>query len=274
MKKVSGSNFEFAQKIVKKVFAGVLGISFMMFTTGFTDKNVQNVVVEVDGRIVETHTANFSPKNIFDTIGVTLNEHDEYTVTKKGNSFKVQVQRSVPVSVRIENSGATYYNTAADNVYDFLRANGYDMRKYEANVALDDPITKDMQIVLTDKEARLAREKAAAIAAQEAKKRQIQTSRGHKEYTNVYTMEASAYLPSDGGGSGITASGMRAARGVVAVDPRVIPLGTKVYVEGYGEAIAADTGGAIKGSKIDLCMESYSEAINFGRRNVTVYVLK
>lgn len=74
-------------------------------------------------------------------------------------------------------------------------------------------------------------------------------------------------------GYGITASGMKAGYGVVAVDPRVIPLGTKLYVEGYGYCIAADTGGAIKGNKIDLCFNSYSEAVNYGRKNVTVYIL-
>ncbi len=74
-------------------------------------------------------------------------------------------------------------------------------------------------------------------------------------------------------GYGITASGMRAGYGVVAVDPRVIPLGTKLYVEGYGYCIAGDTGGAIKGNKIDLCFNSYSEAVNYGRKNVTVYIL-
>ena len=67
--------------------------------------------------------------------------------------------------------------------------------------------------------------------------------------------------------------GIPARHGVVAVDPSIIPLGARVYIPGYGEAIAADTGGAIYGDRIDLCMETYGEAINFGRRYVTVYVL-
>lgn len=94
------------------------------------------------------------------------------------------------------------------------------------------------------------------------------------DYAAVMTMEATAYLPSDGGGSGITATGIPATYGVAAVDPAVIPLGSRLYIPGYGEAIAADTGGAIYGYRIDLCMESYSEAMNFGRRDVTVYVLR
>ena len=87
-------------------------------------------------------------------------------------------------------------------------------------------------------------------------------------------MRATAYLPTDGSATGTTAMGIPATYGIVAVDPRVIPLGTRVYIPGYGEALAADTGGAIKGYKIDLCMESYSQAMRFGRRDVTVYILE
>ena len=93
-------------------------------------------------------------------------------------------------------------------------------------------------------------------------------------YVREYDMEATAYLPTDGDGNGITASGMLAERGVVAVDTDVIPLGTRLYIPGYGMAIAGDTGGAIYGERIDLCMESYGEAMEFGRRWVKVYVLE
>lgn len=92
-------------------------------------------------------------------------------------------------------------------------------------------------------------------------------------YSAVFAMEATAYLPQDGDGACITAIGIPATYGVVAVDPSVIPLGSRLYIPGYGMAIAADTGGAIVGYCIDLCMESYAEAMDFGRRVVTVYVL-
>ena len=82
-------------------------------------------------------------------------------------------------------------------------------------------------------------------------------------------------------GYGITASGARAKRGTVAVDPRVIPLGTRLYIKSltkgvpdYGFAIAQDTGGAIKGNKIDLFMNTVWECMQFGRRPVMVYILK
>jgi len=91
------------------------------------------------------------------------------------------------------------------------------------------------------------------------------------------TMVATAYEPGPRScgrsADGITATGVPARRGVIAVDPRVIPLGSKVYVEGYGFALAADVGGAIKGNKIDLCYATVSECLQFGRRKVLVWLL-
>jgi 3D (Asp-Asp-Asp) domain-containing protein len=87
-------------------------------------------------------------------------------------------------------------------------------------------------------------------------------------------MVATAYTAHCDGCSGITASGRPAGRGIVAVDPRVIPLGTKLYIPGYGVAIAGDTGGAIVGARIDLGFNSERNAIEFGRREVTIYRLK
>lgn len=99
------------------------------------------------------------------------------------------------------------------------------------------------------------------------------------EYSKVLTMNATAYCPCakccGSYANGYTANGMKAGYGVVAVDTKVIPLGTKLYVEGYGYCIAADTGGAIKGNRIDLCYGSHQAALNsgFGHKNVKVYVL-
>lgn len=101
----------------------------------------------------------------------------------------------------------------------------------------------------------------------------VETSRGAMRFSRVEMMEASAYLPTDGSPAGLTATGIAAQHGIVAVDPDVIPLGTRVYVQGYGVALAADVGGAINGNRIDLCMEDYGDAMRFGRRSVKVYVL-
>jgi uncharacterized protein YabE (DUF348 family) len=73
---------------------------------------------------------------------------------------------------------------------------------------------------------------------------------------------------------GLTRTGIPAERGVIAVDPRVIPLGSRVYVDGYGFAVAGDTGGAIKGNRVDLCFSTHEEALRWGRKQVKVYVIE
>lgn len=93
-------------------------------------------------------------------------------------------------------------------------------------------------------------------------------------FKKAINMVSTAYTPYDSGCTGVTASGMAASKGVAAVDTSVIPFGTKLYIPGYGIAIAADTGGAINGNRIDLCYNTLSEAYGWGRRNVTVYILE
>ena len=93
-------------------------------------------------------------------------------------------------------------------------------------------------------------------------------------YTSTMSVEATAYT-----GGGITATGTSARYGAIAVDPTVIPYGTKMYIVSddgkwiYGVATAEDCGGAIKGHIIDLYFDDYSTCIQFGRRNCTVYIL-
>jgi len=91
-----------------------------------------------------------------------------------------------------------------------------------------------------------------------------------------WRMVATAYYAGGGGlnGNGITATGLRARKGIIAVDPSVIRLGTKLYIEGYGEAIAADTGGWIKGNRVDLCFDTLEECYRYGRRKIYVYLME
>lgn len=99
----------------------------------------------------------------------------------------------------------------------------------------------------------------------------VSTNKGEFEIIKEFSMKATAYTEM---GNNITASGMRAAVGVVAVDPRVIPLGSKLYIEGYGYAIAGDTGGAIKNNRIDLYFNTERECVNYGvKNNIKVYLL-
>jgi 3D (Asp-Asp-Asp) domain-containing protein len=111
---------------------------------------------------------------------------------------------------------------------------------------------------------------ASALAAFEARgiSQMAELARG------AMLMFATAYTAGSAGGSGMTAIGRRAGYGIVAVDPRVIPLGTHLYIPGYGIAVAGDTGGDIVGRRIDLGFDTLGAAMAFGRRAVTVYRLK
>ncbi|MDK0871172.1 3D domain-containing protein [Clostridium perfringens] len=93
------------------------------------------------------------------------------------------------------------------------------------------------------------------------------------KYKKTLSMEATAYS-----GGTLTAMGLKPVRdpggiSTIAVDPSVIPLGSKVYIPGYGYAIASDTGGVIKGNIIDLYMNSHDECISWGRRQVTLHIV-
>ena len=98
-------------------------------------------------------------------------------------------------------------------------------------------------------------------------------------YSHYIDVTATAYGKNDGSSGDWTYSGTRATRGVIAVDPKVIPLRSKVYVVGdygdYGVNSADDIGGGIKGNRIDICMDcSLEEMLRFGRRQMRVYILE
>ncbi|EKN70302.1 hypothetical protein BABA_05736 [Neobacillus bataviensis LMG 21833] len=116
------------------------------------------------------------------------------------------------------------------------------------------------------------------VVAVGTKELTMQVSRGAEETGTEFYVTATAYTAYCNGCSGRTATGLDLRANpnmkVIAVDPRVIPLGTKVYVEGYGYAVAADTGGAIKGYIIDLLMPSNAEAYRWGRKKVKIKILQ
>lgn len=114
------------------------------------------------------------------------------------------------------------------------------------------------EVVVTPKPVRLALGSYEVISRQ-----------GPVRGGRAFKFEATAYTHT----GYRTATGAHTRRGIVAVDPRVIPLGTKLYIEGYGHGVAADTGGAIKGRRIDVFLESEVAARKWGRRSVDVYIL-
>lgn len=113
---------------------------------------------------------------------------------------------------------------------------------------------------------------------EEAEEEVVASSNTSEQEAKVLTVTATAYTADCEGGTGVTYTGIdlkaNPNQKVIAVDPSVIPLGTKVYVEGYGHAIAADIGGAIKGNKIDVFIPSQAKAEDWGIKTVEVKILE
>ena len=97
---------------------------------------------------------------------------------------------------------------------------------------------------------------------------------GLPNYSRTVYVEATAYSSAESGLSAYTASGTLCRRGVIATDPNFIPLGTKVYIPGYGYAVAEDTGGAIVGNVIDVAFDSVAECYEFGRQFLEIYIIE
>ncbi len=132
---------------------------------------------------------------------------------------------------------------------------------------------KETQRKLVSEEVTKEPVEKIVLVGTKARKTFLTNSTAPAGYKKVLYMNCTAYSA-----GGTTATGRPAKWGVIAVDPNVIPLGTKVYVETpdgkyiYGTAVAADTGGAIKGNIIDICVNTRKEAYAFGRRMVNVYI--
>ncbi len=130
------------------------------------------------------------------------------------------------------------------------------------------------RVVLNEKKLKDKQDKVVSVGTK-AKPIQV-ASRGSGNGKEIY-VTSTAYTASCNGCSGTTATGVNLHANpnakVIAVDPGVIPLGSKVYVDGYGYAIASDTGGAIKGNKIDVFFPSKSDAYRWGRKTVKIKIL-
>ncbi|TQR19366.1 3D domain-containing protein [Psychrobacillus vulpis] len=119
---------------------------------------------------------------------------------------------------------------------------------------------------------------ASTGKAKNTKTKNPSRSNSEDKVVKEFVVSASAFTANCNGCTGITSTGINLKRNpdvkVIAVDPNVIKLGTKVYVEGYGYAIAGDTGGGIKGNKIDVFFSSTNDAYKWGRKNVTIKILE
>lgn len=185
------------------------------------------------------------------------------TTKKKNNDLK-------PGETKVITEGV---DGIKENTYTVKTVNGVqESKELAGSETIKEPVNKVVEY---------AEEKKAEAPA--ARSTGGTTSRGNIRYKKVLNVTATAYellFGSKNGKPGKTASGRTLSLGMIAVDPRVIPLGTRVYVESpdgkyvYGEAVAADTGSGIVGNRIDICLATYRECINFGVRPMKVYILE
>lgn len=226
------------------------------------------VTVSADGNVMELMTAQTTVKDVLKNHKIDLGKHDIVTPerdTVVKNGMEITVQRveyrkkteTVEIPYKSETKGVDTLPQGTSKVVT-KGENGQDKVTYKIKYVDGDEVSRE----------EVARETVKAPVTEVIEKSTIGTIQG-VEYSRKFVVRAYSYT-----GGGRTASGKPAAVGRIAVDPRVIPLGTRVYVEGYGFAEAADTGGNIKGNTIDVYYNSSGQCRQWGVRNVTIYILK
>ena len=192
-------------------------------------------------------------KIVVDRVDVKTETVDEYVEQDEIEEEQSYLAPGVRVTISEGSPGVNR------NTYEVIYENGAEIgRELISSEKVRDPVSRVVGV-------------GPADSTGTATKAMATTSDGASfYYTSSMTVEATAYTWT----GNRTATGTWPKVGTIAVDPKVIPLGTKVYVSGYGFAVAEDTGGAIKNNIIDLYMDTNEACINWGRRNVTLYILE
>lgn len=255
------------------------------------ERNVKSSAYTVDDLLSELQITRGSDIYVSLPSGVKLKEGMKITISKVTVDY-VDVTEVIPyVSETRNNSsmakGTTKVSQAGKNgvrkvTYEVKYKDGVEVERTEVNSVVEKDAVKRIVDVGTKGASSSGKGSAPTFSGNAGS-----SSAKSFSYSRVITCSASAYdlsyescgkYPGDPN-YGITASGMKAQYGVVAVDPSVIPLGTRLYIESvdgtwtYGYCVAGDTGSGIKGNRVDLFYNSRGEALAFGRRQAKVYIL-
>jgi len=250
------------------------------------------VTILVDGNEVTVNTTGETVREVLEKANISLNEKDmvNYALADKIlDNMRIQITRVTEDII-----------TLTDKIpYKTIKRPNYSMEKGQERIVQEgaEGISEKQYAVVFHDGKEVSRQLIGEKILTEPKNRIYEdgtiavarTSRGETfRYKRVLDMQATAYdLSYESCGKkpgdkyyGISATGMQVRRGIVAVDPRVIPLYSRLYIEAadgswvYGYAVAGDTGSAVKGNIIDLFMDSPTEVKNFGRRKAKVYILE
>ncbi len=256
-------------------------------------QRLKNVTVNISGREEHYLTSAETVGEFLRQQNIDINYHDIINIPTDSEleaDAYIEITRVVRRIVKVESQIPFDTKTVRDSAMDISESkivtegeNGIKLETYE--VVSENGVEVSRELI-SDEITKEPVTQVKAVGTHSNAKRNIEKSQDFS-YSKVITCNATAYdlsfqscgkRPGDPG-YGITASGTHAKYGTVAVDPRVIPLGTRMYIESadgsfvYGYCVAEDTGGAIKGNKVDLFFDSYSECMQFGRRSVNVYIL-
>ncbi len=241
---------------------------------------VPEVILSLDQVEMKIHTKSFTIDQFIEEQGIVLGEND--TISPAGLE---EIEEGMTILVKREKTRVQ--TREADLPYDLKVEKTSNLKPGERKVkqaGKNGLVTRDFEVTYLGGEMVGETQISSWILEEpqpeiilEGKKNVIVDPKTGKTfgYKKMLNMEATAYTHGPGDKwHGQTASGMPTFVGMVAVDRRTIPLGTKLYVEGYGLAHAGDVGGAVKGNIIDLYMNSNQEARAHGRRARKVYVLE
>ena len=279
---------------MKKIVALIIGLIITVVTattvSAATDYEVKkgdnlwtiayhnNTTVEKLKDINELDSSLIHPKQM-----LKLDETEpEYYIVEKGDSLG-EISRGYGDDVTVENLKA-WNNLNSDLIIIGQQLVVNDASELNTEQVAAEQANADSTIEMKEAESVPENETEEApedeVVTLEAEEEVNSTAESESSQPNGKTIsvEATAYTAYCSGCSGITATGIDLKANpyekVIAVDPNVIPLGTKVFVEGYGHAVAADTGGAIKGNKIDIHVPTKDQAYNWGRKVVEVTILE
>lgn len=242
---------------------GCMLLLFVLFLTpakAFTTLPIPTQAVSMQGKTIKVTTP-YTDKNILNVINV---KNENYVVTKKGNVLLVQnVQITtkvnyvyLPPKVVVQPSSVVAQGKTAvlSSGSPTIKAQTWKIKTVDGQVVEKKLVAEQIVRQGTDKVVALGQG-------------------AYRGQAQEILMVATAYSAEEPGLGTRTAMGTRVRYGVVAVDPNVIPLGTKLYVEGYGYAVAEDVGSKIKGNRIDVYFNTLSECNRWGKRVVKVYIL-
>lgn len=195
------------------------------------------------------------------------------TFSDTGELLREFISGQIPVTVTVDGE-TRHLQIKGKTVQDVLTQQGIKLKPRDQVLpSLSTPVKRNMSIkVIRVEEKEEIKQAAVPFPSKQTPRTRTVISRGGQQLRFTRTMEMTATGYTYTGNN--TASGVKPGPGVAAVDPRVIPLGTRLYIDGYGNAVALDTGSLIKGNRIDLFYETEAQAIKWGVRKTKVYVLE